>query len=59
MAAKKSALAVFVAAVVMFWCSTFVAQLWDMAATVGAALWVTAALLLFVVGLARKDANLI
>jgi hypothetical protein len=53
-ASKRSALAVFLAAVVMFFCSTFVAQPWDMAATVAAALCGTAALLLFLVARARS-----
>ena len=51
---KRSALGAFLAAVVMFFCSTFVAQPWDMVATVASAVCGAAALLLFLVARARS-----
>jgi hypothetical protein len=54
MVTKRSALVVFLVAVVMLFCSTFAAQPWDMAATVAAALCGTAALLLFLVARAHS-----
>jgi hypothetical protein len=46
MVTKRSALGVFLVAVVMLFCRTFASQPWEIAATVAAALCGTAALLL-------------
>ena len=54
MATRRSALGLFVAAVVMFFSATFVAELWSMAATVLSVLCGTAALLLYLVARARS-----
>lgn len=51
----RSALGALLAAVVLFFCSTFVAEPWDIAATVAAMLCGTAALLLFVVARPRPE----
>ena len=58
MVTKRGALGIGLVAVVMFLCSTFVAEPWDMAATVAAALCGTAALILSLVARAVRQRKL-
>jgi hypothetical protein len=55
MVTKRSALALFLANIAMFYCATFVVEPWDIVTTVSAALCGTATLHMHLVVRARGD----